>query len=81
MRPTRNPNAAPGLVVERNGKSVFARQPGTPEERLAASLGRLAAYRFERVLPGHGWPVQLPVEEMNSRLRALVARMEHGGPR
>jgi glyoxylase-like metal-dependent hydrolase (beta-lactamase superfamily II) len=48
---------------------------------LAASLGRLAAYRFEWVLPGHGWPVQLPVEEMNSRLRALVARMEHGGLR
>ena len=48
---------------------------------LTVSLGRLGAHRFEWVLPGHGWPVHLPAEEMNSRLRALVARMEHGGQR
>ena len=29
-------HVAPGLIVQRNGKSVFARQPATPEERLAA---------------------------------------------
>src|SRR5215510_2448373 len=29
-------HVAPGIIVERNEKSVFARQPGTPEERLAA---------------------------------------------
>jgi glyoxylase-like metal-dependent hydrolase (beta-lactamase superfamily II) len=29
-------HVAPGLIVERNGRSVFARQPGTPEEQLAA---------------------------------------------
>lgn len=29
-------HVAPGLIVERNEKSVFARQPGTPEEQLAA---------------------------------------------
>jgi glyoxylase-like metal-dependent hydrolase (beta-lactamase superfamily II) len=29
-------HVAPGLIVERNGKSVFARQPQTPEDRLAA---------------------------------------------
>lgn len=42
---------------------------------LGASLAKLADYRFEWVLPGHGWPAHLPVEEMNARLRALVARM------
>src|SRR5512144_1581104 len=29
-------HVAPDLVVARHGKSVFARQPATPEERLAA---------------------------------------------
>lgn len=42
---------------------------------LTASLRKLAAHRFEWLLPGHGWPVHLPAEEMNTRLRALVARM------
>jgi glyoxylase-like metal-dependent hydrolase (beta-lactamase superfamily II) len=44
---------------------------------LTASLGkRAAAYRFEWVLPGHGWPVHLPAEEMNARLRTLVGGCE-----
>ena len=42
---------------------------------LTASLGNLAAYRFEWLLPGHGWPVHLPADEMKTRLLALVARM------
>jgi glyoxylase-like metal-dependent hydrolase (beta-lactamase superfamily II) len=42
---------------------------------LTRSLGRLAACRFEWLLPGHGWPVHLPAEEMNARLLALVRRM------
>jgi glyoxylase-like metal-dependent hydrolase (beta-lactamase superfamily II) len=42
---------------------------------LTASLGRLAAYSFEWLLPGHGWPVHLLADEMNARLRALVERM------
>lgn len=42
---------------------------------LTASLVKLAAYRFEWLLPGHGWPAHLAAEEMNARLRALVARM------
>lgn len=29
-------HVAPGLIVERNGRSVFARQPATPDEQLAA---------------------------------------------
>ena len=45
---------------------------------LTASLSNLAAYRFEWVLPGHGWPVSLPAEEMNVRLLALVGRMRQG---
>ena len=42
---------------------------------LTDSLYKLAAYCFEWLLPGHGWPVHLPIEEMNARLVALVARM------
>lgn len=43
---------------------------------LTASLERLAAaYRFEWLLPGHGWPVHLAAGVMNARLRALVGRM------
>jgi hypothetical protein len=45
---------------------------------LTASLGNLAAYRFEWLLPGHGWPVHLPADEMKTRLLALVARMRQG---
>jgi glyoxylase-like metal-dependent hydrolase (beta-lactamase superfamily II) len=44
---------------------------------LARSLGNLAGYRFEWVLPGHGWPVHLPAEDMKARLLALVQRMQH----
>jgi glyoxylase-like metal-dependent hydrolase (beta-lactamase superfamily II) len=42
---------------------------------LTESLNNVASYRFEWLLPGHGWPVHLPAEEMNERLRALVLRM------
>ena len=45
-------------------------------EALTESLAALAAYRFEWVLPGHGWSVQLPAHEMQKRLRALIARMK-----
>jgi glyoxylase-like metal-dependent hydrolase (beta-lactamase superfamily II) len=42
---------------------------------LAASLAKLAGYRFEWVLPGHGWPAHCEAGEMQARLQALVARM------
>ena len=42
---------------------------------LTASLAKLVDYRFEWLLPGHGWPVHLVPSEMNTRLRALVRRM------
>jgi glyoxylase-like metal-dependent hydrolase (beta-lactamase superfamily II) len=42
---------------------------------LGVSLEKLADYRFEWVLPGHGWPAQRPAQEMNARLRALVTGM------
>jgi glyoxylase-like metal-dependent hydrolase (beta-lactamase superfamily II) len=45
---------------------------------LTASLAKLADYRFEWLLPGHGWPIHLPADEMNTRLLALVARMREG---
>jgi glyoxylase-like metal-dependent hydrolase (beta-lactamase superfamily II) len=45
---------------------------------LTASLAKLADYRFEWLLPGHGWPIHLPADEMNTRLHALVARMREG---
>ena len=42
---------------------------------LKLSLGRLSAYRFEWILPGHGYSVHLPADDMSTRLRALVERM------
>jgi glyoxylase-like metal-dependent hydrolase (beta-lactamase superfamily II) len=42
---------------------------------LKRSLARLAEYRFEWVLAGHGGSARLPVDEMHERLRALVERM------
>jgi glyoxylase-like metal-dependent hydrolase (beta-lactamase superfamily II) len=45
---------------------------------LTASLAKLADYRFEWLLPGHGWPAHLAAEEMNARLRELVTRMREG---
>ena len=42
---------------------------------LTASLAKLADYRFEWLLPGHGWPAHLAADEMNARLRSLVVRM------
>jgi glyoxylase-like metal-dependent hydrolase (beta-lactamase superfamily II) len=45
-------------------------------EALTESLARLEAYRFEWVLPGHGWSVYLPAEEMTRQLHALVQRMK-----
>jgi glyoxylase-like metal-dependent hydrolase (beta-lactamase superfamily II) len=44
-------------------------------EAQTASLARLVDYRFEWVLPGHGWPTHLPADEMSARLRGLVTRM------
>jgi glyoxylase-like metal-dependent hydrolase (beta-lactamase superfamily II) len=43
--------------------------------KLRASLGRLGGYRFEWLLPGHGWPVHLPAADMKGRLLALVDQM------
>jgi glyoxylase-like metal-dependent hydrolase (beta-lactamase superfamily II)/ferredoxin len=40
-----------------------------------ASMSRLARFRFEWVLPGHGQRVRLPADEMRRQLDALVARM------
>jgi glyoxylase-like metal-dependent hydrolase (beta-lactamase superfamily II) len=45
-------------------------------EALTESLERLQAYRFEWVLPGHGWSVQLAADAMARELTALVRRMK-----
>jgi glyoxylase-like metal-dependent hydrolase (beta-lactamase superfamily II) len=42
---------------------------------LKQSLARLAQYRFEWVLAGHGGSVRLAADDMHSRLRALAQRM------
>ncbi|HZV06100.1 MAG TPA: MBL fold metallo-hydrolase [Gemmataceae bacterium] len=41
----------------------------------AESMARLADYRFEWVLPGHGQRVYLPAEEMRQQMRRLVESM------
>jgi glyoxylase-like metal-dependent hydrolase (beta-lactamase superfamily II) len=47
--------------------------------RRASSMRRLADYRFEWVLPGHGQRVCLPADEMRRQMIDLVARMVSGG--
>jgi glyoxylase-like metal-dependent hydrolase (beta-lactamase superfamily II) len=47
-------------------------------EALTASLAKLTAYRFEWVLPGHGWSAHCEADEMQARLRGLVGRMRKG---
>src|SRR6266704_2892055 len=49
-------------------------EPAEVREQLR-SLAKLADYRFEWVLAGHGGSIRLPAEEMRARLRALVERM------
>jgi glyoxylase-like metal-dependent hydrolase (beta-lactamase superfamily II) len=44
-----------------------------PEQ--VGSMARLASYRFEWVLPGHGQRVRLPAEEMARHVADLVERM------
>lgn len=44
-------------------------------EALKRSLARLANYRFEWVLAGHGGSAHRPPEQMRRRLTALIARM------
>lgn len=45
----------------------------------AASMARLAEYRFEWVLPGHGQRVQLPSDAMRTQLLLLSNSMRRGG--
>ena len=46
---------------------------GRPQQ--AESMGRLAAYRFEWVLPGHGQRVHLPAAEMRQHVGRLAESM------
>ena len=41
----------------------------------AESMARLAAYRFEWVLPGHGQRVRLPADEMHRQIERLAESM------
>ena len=41
----------------------------------AESMRRLAAYRFEWVLPGHGQRVRLPAAEMRQKIERLAESM------
>jgi glyoxylase-like metal-dependent hydrolase (beta-lactamase superfamily II) len=43
---------------------------------LTESVARLQGYRFEWVLPGHGWHVQRTAEEMQRQLATLLQRMK-----
>ncbi|MBZ0251789.1 MAG: MBL fold metallo-hydrolase, partial [Candidatus Methylomirabilis sp.] len=45
-----------------------------------ASMRRLAAFRFERILPGHGRRCAFPAEEMRGRILACAAWMEKERP-
>jgi glyoxylase-like metal-dependent hydrolase (beta-lactamase superfamily II)/ferredoxin len=47
--------------------------------RQVESMRRLAEFRFEWVLPGHGQRVWLPADEMRRQMRELVGRMAKTG--
>jgi glyoxylase-like metal-dependent hydrolase (beta-lactamase superfamily II)/ferredoxin len=47
--------------------------------RQAESMARLADYRFEWVLPGHGQKVHLPAAKMQEEIRRLAKSMGSGG--
>ena len=44
-------------------------------EQQTESMERLAEFRFEWVLPGHGQRVRLPADEVRRQMHALVVRM------
>ena len=46
--------------------------------RQAESVRRLADYRFEWVLPGHGQRARLPAEEMRGQILCLAESMREG---
>lgn len=48
-------------------------------EQQAESMERLAQYRFEWVLPGHGQKVRLPATQMQEEIRRLAKSMREGG--
>ncbi len=45
-------------------------------EEQIRSMERLLDYRFERVLPGHGRPVNLPSNEMRASLERCIDWMK-----
>ena len=47
-------------------------------EEQTASMQRLAAYRFEWLLPGHGMRCRLPAQRMGEELARCVRRMREG---
>jgi glyoxylase-like metal-dependent hydrolase (beta-lactamase superfamily II)/ferredoxin len=47
--------------------------------RQTQSMGRLAGFSFEWVLPGHGQRVHLPLDEMQRQMKELVANMPKMG--
>ena len=45
-------------------------------EQQTESMQRLAEYRFEWVLPGHGQRIRLPADEMTRQMQELVVQMQ-----
>ena len=62
--------------AERNDLIAFRDACWYSWEALTESLTKLTAYRFEWVLPGHGWSIRLDAKDMNERVTRLVARMK-----
>ncbi|MGL4551656.1 MAG: 4Fe-4S domain-containing protein [Gemmataceae bacterium] len=56
--------------------AVFGQAAATP--RQVESVRRLADYRFEWVLPGHGQRVHLPAREMRGEVLRLAKAAEGG---
>jgi glyoxylase-like metal-dependent hydrolase (beta-lactamase superfamily II) len=68
------------LAWDRDGQRLSASEDycwySWPQQ--AESMARLAAYRSEWVLPGHGQRVQLPADEMRRQIERLTEAMRKG---
>ena len=60
---------------ERSALTAFRDYCWYSWEEQTASMARLAEYRFEWVLPGHGQRFRLPADEMSRQMRVLVEAM------
>ena len=66
------------LCYDRDEKDLYAFRTHCwySFEEQTRSMAKLLDYNFEWVLAGHGDRIKLPVDQMQTRLKALIERMQ-----